>query len=58
MKLEKDREFLMIREKEQNESRQTLKDLANELEQERQHKGTLIERISQLNRVSEDQSVK
>lgn len=48
----------MIREKEQNESRQTLKDLANELEQERQHKGTLIERISQLNRVSEDQSVK
>lgn len=58
MKLEKDREFLMIREKEQNESRQTLKDLANELEQERQHKGTLIERISQLNRVREDQSVK
>lgn len=58
MKLEKDREFLMIREKEQNESRQTLKDLANELEQERQHKGTLIERISQLNRVRENQSVK
>lgn len=55
MKLEKDREFLMIREKEQNESRQTLKDLANELEQERQHKGTLIERISQLNRDLEEQ---
>ena len=51
-KLEKDREYLLMREKEQSESRQTLKNLANELEQERQHKGSLIERISQLNRVS------
>ena len=51
-KLEKDREYLLMREKEQSESRQTLKNLANELEQERQHKKSLIERISQLNRVS------
>ncbi|XP_048768719.2 trichohyalin-like isoform X5 [Ostrea edulis] len=54
-KLEKDKEFMLMREKEQKESRQTLNNLANELEQERQHKGTLIERISQLNGDLEDQ---
>ncbi|XP_078335931.1 uncharacterized protein LOC111137182 isoform X6 [Crassostrea virginica] len=54
-KLEKDREYLLMREKEQSESRQTLKNLANELEQERQHKGSLIERISQLNRDLDEQ---